>query len=366
MEENVSSIQENLLDNLGSQSNVSNQVDHVDTEKCNGTESNLAVSSTHEIASTSRNEVKLTLTCDKALSQNGFHMPDLDMVLQHVENKCLRSLKIIEPSFSLKVLMQEICNSVLDLGTEDKVSNEEDGLVKIATDLEPLKRYNPFDAPQENLSRASHPHCNEQTLVDLSSKGDNLGPSEAQNLPIVQRGGYSIDGIRPLHDVNDISKGEESVPFSIVNEVCSEPCPPSFYYIPKNMVHQNAYVNFSLARIGDEDCCPDCFGDCLSSSIPCACARETGGEYAYTLDGLVKREFLDDCISLNREPHKHPRVYCQDCPLERTKNGDVPEPCKGHLMRKFIKECWSKCGCSKQCGNRIVQRGITCNLQVYV
>lgn len=124
------------------------------------------------------------------------------------------------------------------------------------------------------------------------------------------------------------------------------------------------HVNFSLARIGDEDCCSDCFGDCLSSSIPCACARETGGEYAYTLDGRIKKQFLDECISMNRDPQKHRHFYCKDCPLERSKNEDQPDQCKGHLVRKFIKECWSKCGCSKQCGNRVVQRGITCNLQV--
>ncbi|KAG8043756.1 hypothetical protein GUJ93_ZPchr0458g22336 [Zizania palustris] len=41
------------------------------------------------------------------------------------------------------------------------------------------------------------------------------------------------------------------------------------------------------------------------------------------------------------------------------------KPCRGHLARKFIKECWSKCGCNMQCGNRVVQRGITCNLQVF-
>ncbi|KAI5436217.1 hypothetical protein KIW84_022618 [Lathyrus oleraceus] len=34
----------------------------------------------------------------------------------------------------------------------------------------------------------------------------------------------------------------------------------------------------------------------------------------------------------------------------------VLEPCKGHLKRKFIKECWSKCGCRNHCGNQIVQQ----------
>ncbi|CAB4299045.1 unnamed protein product [Prunus armeniaca] len=41
-------------------------------------------------------------------------------------------------------------------------------------------------------------------------------------------------------------------------------------------------------------------------------------------------------------------------------------PCKGHLLQKFIKECWSKCWCNKKCGNRIVQQSITVKLQVFL
>ncbi|GMP97077.1 hypothetical protein CsSME_00045470 [Camellia sinensis var. sinensis] len=172
------------------------------------------------------------------------------------------------------------------------------------------------------------------------------------------------DDIKSLHDANDIAKGQERVVISLVNEVNNE-CPPSFQYIPKNAVFQNAYVNFSSARIG-ENCCSICLGDCLSSLTPCACANETGGDFAYTLEGLVKDEFLEECILMNRDPQKHCHFYCKECPLERSKNDDIIEPCKGHLVRKFIKECWWKCGCSKQCGNRVVQRGRSCNLQVFM
>jgi hypothetical protein len=35
------------------------------------------------------------------------------------------------------------------------------------------------------------------------------------------------------------------------------------------------------------------FGDCLVEPLPYACATETGGEFAYTRDGLLKEEFLD-------------------------------------------------------------------------
>lgn len=151
-----------------------------------------------------------------------------------------------------------------------------------------------------------------------------------------------------------------------MNELSSENVPPPFQYIQKSIVYQNAYVNISLARIGDDDCCSNCSGNCLESPITCACARETGGEYAYTRDGTLKRDFIEDAMSLHMKPKQHQYFYCKDCPIERTKNEYKPDPCKGHLIRKFIKECWSKCGCNKQCGNRVVQRGITCKLQVFL
>jgi len=170
---------------------------------------------------------------------------------------------------------------------------------------------------------------------------------------------------RTTHDVTDISKGEERIRITVVNEFGSETCPPSFFYIPRNLVFQNAYVNISIARIGDEDCCADCSGNCLSASLPCACARATGGDYVYTPEGLLKTAFIDEWTSVNLFPEKHHRFYCKACPLERSKNEASPDPCKGHLVRKFVKECWSKCGCGMQCGNRVIQRGITCRLQVY-
>ncbi|XP_073269217.1 probable inactive histone-lysine N-methyltransferase SUVR2 isoform X2 [Primulina huaijiensis] len=166
-------------------------------------------------------------------------------------------------------------------------------------------------------------------------------------------------------EVLDIAKGLEKVLITTVNEVNDER-PPSFFYIPQNAVFQNAYLNFSLARMGDNNCCGTCSGDCLLLSTPCACAHETGGEFAYNSDGLVKEDFLNECISMNRDPKKHCQFFCKECVLERSKSEDVIEPCKGHLVRKFIKECWWKCGCNILCGNRVVQRGISRKLQVFM
>ncbi|KAM0914619.1 hypothetical protein ACQ4PT_011387 [Festuca glaucescens] len=170
---------------------------------------------------------------------------------------------------------------------------------------------------------------------------------------------------RPLHDVADISKGEERVRIPIVNDFTDESCPPLFYYIRKNLVFQSAYVNTSLARIGDDNCCAGCSGNCLLAPLPCACARSTADDFAYTPEGLLRTSFIDECIAVNHFPEKHNKFYCEACPIERYKTEASPDPCKGHLARRFIKECWSKCGCDMQCGNRVVQRGITCNLLVF-
>ncbi|WZY83290.1 hypothetical protein YC2023_029674 [Brassica napus] len=159
--------------------------------------------------------------------------------------------------------------------------------------------------------------------------------------------------------IHDITKGSESVEISLVDDVGTEKL-PTFTYIPHNIVYQSAYVHVSLARISDDDCCASCKGDCLSADFPCACARETSGEYAYTREGLLKEEFLDTCLKMKKAPDTFNKFYCQDCPLERDHG-----KCQGHLIRKFVKECWRKCGCDMLCGNRVVQRGIRCQLQVY-
>lgn len=166
-----------------------------------------------------------------------------------------------------------------------------------------------------------------------------------------------------LHHMHDLTKGAEKVKISWVNELGNDSI-PKFNYIPNNIIFQNASVNVSLARISEDDCCSSCSGNCLLSSYPCACARETGGEFAYTREGLLKEEFLNHCMSMGCEPKKEHLFFCEDCPIERLKNDYKPDRCKGHLLRKFIKECWRKCGCDMQCGNRVVQRGISCKLQV--
>ncbi|WOK95382.1 putative inactive histone-lysine N-methyltransferase SUVR2 isoform X2 [Canna indica] len=294
--------------------------------------------STVDIASSDLGEVKLTFSCSS--DRPNFHIPNLESVFKQVEDKCLKSYKILEPSFSLANLMKEMCQCYRDLSYVTTGDKQENSLQIIPT----------VDSVEQH------------TVEQDNQNEKNKKMKKAKYLVQSQ---HTLAELGPPHDINDISKGEENVRISVLNELTKEKYPPTFHYIPRNIVHQNAYVNFSLARIGDENCCADCFSNCLAAPVPCACARETGGVFAYTSGGLITKEFLDEYISMTCEPKQHNFFYCKDCPLERSKNEISTEACKGHLVRKFIKECWSKCGCSMHCGNRVVQRGIMHQLQVF-
>lgn len=365
-----------------------------------GTNCELANISNLEIASSPLGEVKISLSCDSALGKPDFHVPSLDTLLKLVEDKCLRSYKIIDPNFSVKKLMRDMCDCFLELGTQTEESHDGSIIMTMTDDLlgsTTAPGAVGYSGDEGNCSGSSDIdngsfkiQCPNEVVVpqigrlnglsdciQLGCKiaGSNCGARDLEketnvsnsanslSLAVAQQCQLTPDDIRFIHDIDDITRGEEKVRIQLVKENNSE-FPTPFHYISQNLVFQNAYLNLSLARIGIEKCCSTCFGDCLSSSTHCACACESGGDFAYTLEGLVKEGLLEECISRSRDPQQHQLVFCQECPLERSKFEDILEPCKGHIVRKFIKECWSKCGCTKQCRNRLVQRGITCNLQV--
>ncbi|XP_058005795.1 probable inactive histone-lysine N-methyltransferase SUVR2 isoform X2 [Hevea brasiliensis] len=208
-------------------------------------------------------------------------------------------------------------------------------------------------------------HCVVNGSVESNGGQELRGPDpESHSLVVVPQHQLTPEELRSLQQFNDITKGEEIVEISWLNEINNE-CPPSFIYIPQNLIFQNANLRFTLSQIKAEDCCATCIGDCLSSNTVCVCAHETGHKFAYTSEGLIREDFLEECISMTRDPQRQRFSYCKACPLERSKNDEILEPCKGHLKREHIKECWSKCACQKQCGNRVVQRGIRCKLQVF-
>ncbi|XP_059432569.1 probable inactive histone-lysine N-methyltransferase SUVR2 isoform X2 [Corylus avellana] len=353
-----------------------------------------------EIASSPLGEVKISLSCDSTLGRPDFHMPSRDEVIKLMEDKCLRTYKIIDTNFSVKKLLNDMCECFLELGTYSTDESQE-GSINISPTLDVLKESSVQDAGGNELglcmpssNGSVNIQCSAEVAEPLSRLPTSLngldehiqaskkiipnGYAESEHekeledpestnsccLVVVPQQKNPPSDLRSLHDVNDITKGEERVRISWVNEINSE-CLPCFKYIPRNLIFQNANVNFTLSRIGDEDCCSACLGDCLSLSTLCHCANTTGGQFAYAKGDLLREEFLEECISMTRDPQRHQHLYCRECPLERLRIDDCLEPCKGHLRRKFIKECWSKCSCSKNCGNRVVQRGISCKLQVF-
>jgi hypothetical protein len=299
-----------------------------------------------DVASSTMGEVKMSLKCKFDPSEVCIN---LDEVFKMIEDRCLRSYKTLPPDFSIGKMMNEVCQHVAEYGAAlSKVqsnggSSQEEAVAPFVKPLACQRAANGIVFPGSSAPESSGPSFQNWVV-----------PYESE-LPSEQR---------PLHDVADISKGEERVRIPIKNDFTDESCPPLFYYIRMNLVFESAYVNTSLARIGGDNCCAGCSGNCLLAPLPCACARSTADDFAYTPEGLLRTSFIDECIAVNHFPEKHNKFYCEACPIERYKTEASPDPCKGHLARRFIKECWSKCGCDMQCGNRVVQRGITCNLQV--
>ncbi|XP_051141998.1 probable inactive histone-lysine N-methyltransferase SUVR2 [Andrographis paniculata] len=350
-------------------------------------------SSNVEIASSPSGEVKLMLSCKLDPGRSDFHMPSLEEVLNYVKDNHLISAKSADPNTTVMRIMEEICECFLKLGAD--CNSQSPKTIGMGLTLDPVSKTSGIDTleggdlcgsslnglvdtqsvakltdSQTSVPASSCngtgvvPQPNNMNAADRETKKNCDHVTNAPGLNVVQKPTLPNEAIKSLHDV-DIAKGRERIIISIVNEVSDE-LPPSFYYISQNAAFQNAYLNFSLAQIRDNNCCATCDGDCMSSSIPCACAHENGGEFAYTGDGLVKEELLEEFISLKRNPTRQCQFFCKQCPLERSKCEDIIEHCKGHVTKKFIKECWRKCGCNKQCGNRVVQRGIKCNLQVFM
>ncbi|KAG2272859.1 hypothetical protein Bca52824_067414 [Brassica carinata] len=268
-----------------------------------------------------------------------------------------------------------LIDAIYSLDEQEEEEEEEEDKKKNETSSNSTRGKHVFDSPPSGALKKQREsssnrgknvvvgtECSPATLkrkyeTRSATSGSGSSTEEGQKQPQTSNGVVRKKKYKTI--IRDITKGSESVEISLVDEVGTEQV-PKFTYIPHNIVYQSAYLHVSLARISDDDCCASCKGDCLSADFPCACARETGGEYAYSKDGLLKEEFLDTCLKMKKAPDSFSKFYCQDCPLER---GDGK--CEGHLIRKFIKECWRKCGCDMMCGNRVVQRGIRCQLQVY-
>lgn len=366
---------------LASPSAKGNHIQEADV--CERTSANI------DIATSSLGDVKLSLSCNRGLEGNDFFFPDLQAVFTKVNDNCLTKYKIMDPEFSVMKVMEEFCEYAGKLGTSaDGVnqvrSNQQDAGVTESNGIGCLQFNGSMNAESsDNMAATSdmaepdasnptsaangEPVCvqsDKNATVDHCAERDSsVADLNMKSLVAVQEQKLNPSAMQILDVTSDITRGIEAVKVSVEKSNCDSL--PLFHYIPQNVVSHNADLIFSLAQIGDQHCCHSCLGDCLALSPTCNCARRNGGESSYTSDGLVREEFLDKCIAMVRNPQKDYLVYCKECPLERLKNEDMLDPCKGHLKRTFIKECWTKCGCNKNCGNRVVQHGISHNLQVF-
>ncbi|XP_019087727.1 PREDICTED: probable inactive histone-lysine N-methyltransferase SUVR2 isoform X2 [Camelina sativa] len=306
-----------------------------------------------ELASSALGEVKLNLSFSPATGGTNQHVPSMEELRRAMEEKCLRSYKILDPNFSVIGFMNDICSCYLDLATKGKDSSNQmpKPLPFVTTNIDALKK---SAASMAFTSQGSNDHMG---VVENVSVDDSMG------LVVVPECQLSADEWRLISSIGDITLGKETIEIPWVNEV-NDKIPRVFRYIAQSLVYQDAAVKFSLGNIRDDQCCSSCCGDCLAPSMACSCATAFNG-FAYTVDGLLHNDFLEQCISEARDPQKQIVQYCKECPFEKGQKEVTLEPCKGHLKRKVIKECWNKCGCMRKCGNRVVQQGIHNRLQVF-
>ncbi|KAK4405955.1 Histone-lysine N-methyltransferase SUVR4 [Sesamum angolense] len=352
-----------------------------------------------DVASSSGGEVKISLMVKSAL-RSDFHVPSLESVLKQVEEQFLKSYMIPQTDFSMLRLMNEVCEHFLVAGTTSTYT-EDVNPANVVSSLGISEDPDSEDGPAKGIDHQLS-LCSKSTIMNDSVRIQNLfevspqiprffgsvhldlsrcrisltvdvNVSSKKERSIMELNNCTPSSSRMMiaqkqhcyHYIEDITKGQEAYGISLINEI-NEDRYPTFNYISENVTYQNAHVRFFLGSISEENCCPNCFGDCLSLEIPCNCAGKTGGEFAYTSGGLVKEKFLDNLISLKHAAQRRNLFYCEDCPLERSNGKNSSGKCRGHIVRNFIKECWYKCGCSMKCSNRVVQQGIKAKLQVFM
>lgn len=284
-----------------------------------------------ELASSTSGEAKISLSFVPATGETtNLCLPSMEDLRRAMEKKCLQSYKIVHPGFSVLGFMKDMCSCYIDVA--------------------------------ENSTNQS---LETETVCDMSKGGDESGAADvSMKLVVVPECEISADGWRAISNMKDITCGEENIKIPWVNEI-NDKVPSLFRYIPQSIVFQDAAVKFLLSSFSDEQCCSSsCIEDCLVSAMPCNCAIAVNNGFAYTVDGILEEDFLEERISEARDQRKQVLQFCKECPLEKAKKEEILEACKGHLKRKAIKECWIKCGCGKRCGNRVVQRGIHNKLQV--
>lgn len=128
-----------------------------------------------------------------------------------------------------------------------------------------------------------------------------------------------------LYQNLDITQGKENVPVSCVNSLCNEP-PPFVEYSAERFPGEGVFLNLDEEFLCGCSCTDNC-----ENPATCECQRLTSdGKYAsqFGISGYDYRRLSDPLTS-------------------------------------GIYECNSKCKCNSQCGNRVIQHGLTVRLQMF-
>jgi hypothetical protein len=130
-----------------------------------------------------------------------------------------------------------------------------------------------------------------------------------------------------------LSCGLEPLPIHVVHDSLTEMSPKEFVYIIRSQIVTSKADVLDLLikpKLGFSDVCSQCdHGDCLDHLCPCALSK--GGHYFYTEAGCLNEAWS-----------------------ESEEGGSS----------SFISECNDSCGCSRTCGNRVVQRGMKYEMEV--
>ncbi|WOL14380.1 putative inactive histone-lysine N-methyltransferase SUVR2 isoform X6 [Canna indica] len=205
-------------------------------------------------------EVKLTFSSS---DRPNFHFPNLVAVFKQVEDKCLKSYKILEPSFSLPNLMKEMCQCFRDLSYETTGDKQENSL-QLTPTVDSIEQHttpavyrtksSPVNTTMFSAVQLTAPDGlsvmlrsdpspivkdRQDNRIERNKKMKKAQYLESYSLAMVQLQ-HTLAKLRPPHDINDISKGEEKVRISVLNELTNEKYPQIFHYILRNIVYQNA------------------------------------------------------------------------------------------------------------------------------
>ncbi|GJZ28554.1 probable inactive histone-lysine N-methyltransferase SUVR2 [Tanacetum coccineum] len=72
-----------------------------------------------DIASSSSGEIKLSLSCCNSDKEKAiFSVTNVDTVLKRMDENCMQSYKVLDPKFSVKKLMEDMCECFLDIGSD--------------------------------------------------------------------------------------------------------------------------------------------------------------------------------------------------------------------------------------------------------